>query len=136
MARPSKLAIHPNNMVLTALRESSEPMTAYGLLKKLEPFGVKSVPIIYRALDYLEQRGEIHKIKELAAYIACGCDSSHSHSEHNLSLLTICKKCKSVDELHDHKIIEHILGLRKMNITIPENSLIELPIICDNCILC
>lgn len=130
MARPSKLLVHPREMVLAVLRESDAPLTAYDLLKKLSPFGVKSAPIVYRALDALEQAGSVHKIKELGAYIACDCAENHKHQ---LSVVTVCAKCKKVAELHDHTIIDYLDGLKALKINLPETAVIELPITCGNC---
>jgi len=130
MARPSKLLVHPRDMVLAVLRESSVPLTAYDLLKKIMPFGVKSAPIVYRALEALEQAGEVHKIKELGAYIACNCTEEHAHQ---LSVVTICVGCKKVAELHDHAVIDYLDGLRRLKINLPETAIIELPVTCVNC---
>lgn len=130
MARPSKLTTHPKDMVLKALRKSKMPMTAYSLLSKLNPLGVKSAPIVYRALDALEHSGKVHKIKELGAYVACDCTADHVH---HLSVLTVCTGCKKVEELHDHKVIDYLAGLRNFKINLPEIAAIELPVTCRVC---
>lgn len=130
MARPSKLLAHPKDMVLEILRKSGSPLTAYSLLDKLEPFGVKSAPIVYRALDALEMDGTVHKIKGLGVYVACNCDDNHVHK---LSILTVCKSCKKVKELHDHKVIDYLEGLRRLNINLTEKAVVELPITCELC---
>ena len=130
MARTSKLLVHPKDMVLAALRKSALPLTAYGLLEKLEPFGVKSAPIVYRALEALENVGSVHKIKELGAYVACNCEENHSHL---LSVLTVCKQCKKVQELHDHDVIGHLTKLKKLGINLAPNAVIELPVTCTRC---
>ena len=130
MARPSKLLVHPKDLVLAALRKSTGPLTAYGLLEKLEPFGVKSAPIVYRALAALEQLGTVHKIKELGAYVACNCADDHSHA---LSVLTVCTGCKKVHELHDHDVINHLTKLKKLGIELAPHAVIELPIMCERC---
>ena len=131
MARPSKLLMHPRDMVLDILRKSNAPLTAYNLLRKLQPFGVKSAPIVYRALDGLELAGSVHKIKELGAYVACNCEDDHVH---HLSVLTVCKSCKKVKELHDHKVIDYLEGLRQLKINLPDTAIIELPITCEQCV--
>ena len=130
MARTSKLSVHPKDMVLAALRKSAAPLTAYGLLEKLQPLGVKSAPIVYRALEALEKLGTVHRIKELGAYVACNCADDHSHA---LSVLTVCKQCKKVHELHDHDVISHLTKLKKLNITLAPNAVIELPVLCEAC---
>jgi Fur family zinc uptake transcriptional regulator len=133
MGRTSKLLVHPKDMVLAALRKSSVPLTAYNLLQKLEPFGVKSAPIVYRALESLETAGEVHKIKGLGAYVACNCNEDDTHHAHHISLLTVCVNCKKVNELHDHAVIHYLDGLRQLHVNLPENAVIELPVICAVC---
>lgn len=134
MARPSKLLVHPKDMVLAALRKSKEPLTAYNLLQKLEPFGVKSAPIVYRALSALELAGTVHKIKELGSYVACNCNDDHAHHAHHLSVITVCRGCQKVNELHDHIVIDYLSGLRKFKVNLPESAVIELPVTCDGCL--
>ena len=106
-------------------------MTAYSLLDKLKKSGIKSPPIIYRALDALMKNGAVHRIKELGTFIACNCASDHKHA---LSVLTVCADCKEVEELHDHGIIHQLEKLRKRGIRLQSHAVIELPIICNSCI--
>lgn len=130
MARPSKLPVHPRELILAALRRSKTPLSAYDLLDKLKSHGIKGPPIIYRALENLLAKGVVHKIHATGAYIACNCEENHNHE---LSVLTICKQCKDVRELHDHAIIHHLEKLRGMQVNLPEYAVIELPIICKRC---
>ncbi len=130
MGRPSSLSAPASELVLKALRKSDEPMTAYTLLEKLKKSGIKSAPIIYRALESLMKEGAVHKIKELGAYVACDCSKSHSHA---LSVLTVCHGCHKVAELHDHAVIHQLENLRKSGIRLTEHAVIELPITCNAC---
>jgi len=130
MARTSSLPIHPRQLILALLRKSKAPLTAYNLLEKLQPKGVKSAPIVYRALAELEGQGSVHKIQELGAYVACDCSADHQHP---LSVLTVCGDCKKVSELHNHAIIRHLTKLRQMQINLRNSAVIELPVICNQC---
>ena len=130
MPRRSSLDIHPRDLILAALHKNSAPMTAYALLHELKPSGVKSAPIVYRALADLEKKGLAHKINALGAYVACNCAKSHIHS---LSLLTVCHQCHKVKELHDHAVIDQMEALREMNVNLLKTAVIELPILCANC---
>jgi Fur family zinc uptake transcriptional regulator len=131
MARPSTLSSPAEILVLNALRKAKEPMTAYLLLEKLKTSGIKSPPIIYRALATLMKNGMVHKIKELGAFIACDCSPNHHHA---LSVLTVCSDCKDVQELHDHALIHHFEKLQKQGIRLQEHAVIELPITCNSCV--
>lgn len=131
MARPSTLSAPSQELVLKALRKSKAPLTAYNLLEKLKSTGIKSPPIIYRALEALVKSGAVHPIKALNAFVACNCASDHSHA---LSVLTVCKGCERVEELHNHAVIDHLTKLRKMDVRLPEHAVIELPVICSSCV--
>lgn len=130
MARPSSLSAPSKDLVLSALRKHKEPMTAYGLLEVLGKAGIKSPPIIYRALESLMKSGAVHKITALNAFVACNCTADHAH---DLSVLTVCHDCRQVEELHDHEVIHHITKLRKMKVNIPHHATIELPVTCAAC---
>lgn len=131
MARPSSLPAPAEDIVLKSLRKAKEPVTAYNLLKNLKKVGINSAPIIYRALDVLMKEGKVHKIKELGAFVACGC--SEDEHKHALSVLTVCGDCKEVEELHDHAIIHQLESLRKKGINLINQAVIELPITCNAC---
>ena len=130
MARPSSLSAPAEILVLNALRKAGEPQTAYALLEKLKKSGIKSPPIIYRALDALIKNVAVHKIKELGAFVACDCSQDHHHA---LSVLTVCGDCKEVEELHDHTIIHQLENLRKSGVRLQSHAVIELPITCNAC---
>jgi Fur family zinc uptake transcriptional regulator len=130
MGRPSSLSAPAGELVLKVLRKSEEPMTAYTLLEKLKKSGIKSAPIIYRALESLMKEGAVHKIKELSAYVACDCTKDHHHA---LSVLTICGDCHKVAELHDHTVIHQLENLRKSGVRLQNHAVIELPITCNAC---
>lgn len=81
--------------VLRLLLESAGPAKAYDLLANLDGEGAAKPPTIYRALDFLQEAGLVHKIESLNAYVACG-HTSHSHS----AVFLICDQCHSAEELH------------------------------------
>jgi Fur family zinc uptake transcriptional regulator len=59
--------------VLELLLESGAPMKAYDLMAQFGGDGGETAkpPTVYRALDFLERGGFVHKISSLNAYIAC-----------------------------------------------------------------
>jgi Fur family transcriptional regulator, zinc uptake regulator len=130
MVRPSSLPAPAEELVLGALRRSKKPLSAYDILEKVEKFGIKSSPIVYRALEVLMKNGSAHKINELGAFVACDCTADHHH---DVSVLTVCKGCKRVDELHDHAVIHHLTNLRKLHVNLIKSAVVELPITCQNC---
>jgi len=131
MSRPSKLSASSPELVLKVLQVDFKPLGAYEILEKVKEFGIKSPPIVYRALDTLMKIGKVHKINELNTFIACDCEEDHQHL---LSILTICQSCNEVSELHDHIVIDHLAKLKTLNIYLANKAVIELPIMCQNCI--
>ncbi len=130
MARPSSLPAPAEELVLGALRKSKKPLSAYDILEKVKKFGIKSSPIVYRALEVLMKNGSAHKINELGAFVACACTADHYH---DVSVLTVCNGCKRVDELHDHAVIHHLTNLRKLHVNLMKSAVVELPVTCQNC---
>lgn len=130
MPRPSKLSASSPELVLKVLISNAQPLSAYEILEKVQKFGIKSPPIVYRALNALMESGKVHKINELNTFVACNCDDDHQHF---LSVLTICKKCHEVHELHDHAVIDHLTKLKALNINLAWQAVIELPIMCSKC---
>lgn len=132
MARPSTLPAPAEELVLKVLRRSRKPLGAYDLLGKVKRFGIKNSPIVYRALETLMKRGDVHKIKELNSFVACDCKPDHKHA---ISVITVCGDCERVEELHDHGIIHQLEGLKKQGIKLAKHAVIELPIICQMCMV-
>ena len=132
MSRPSKLSASSPELVLKVLQSNVKPLSAYEILEKVKEFGIKSPPIVYRALDILIKIGKVHKVNELKTFIACDCEEDHQHL---LSILTICQSCNEVSELHDHIVIDHLVKLKTLNIYLANKAVIELPIMCQNCII-
>lgn len=131
MARPSRLPEPATTLVLNALRQGKKPLSAYALLEKLHQTGIHSSPIVYRALNALQKKGLAHKINRLNAYVACNCNHSHRHE---LSILTVCQQCDHVEELHQKPVIAHINALREMGVLLSPEAVVELPVICTQCV--
>jgi Fur family transcriptional regulator, zinc uptake regulator len=86
--------------VLELVWQSHEPVKAYGILDKLKQGHSSSAPpTVYRALDFLQEQGLVHKIESLNAYVGCG-----DPNEHHRSQFFICRDCGSAAELDDADI--------------------------------
>ena len=130
MPRTSKLSSPSPELVLNILRKNIGPLRAYEVLEKAHKFGIKSPPIVYRALDSLIEMGKVHKINELNSFIACNCDDDH---EHSLTVLTVCQNCSKVSEIHDHSVIDHLIKLKNLDVNLAKQAVIQLPVICSKC---
>lgn len=80
--------------VLELVWQQHKPIGAYGLLELLQKQGRTAPPTVYRALDFLQQMGLVHRIASLNAYIGC----AHPGEPHDGQFL-ICEACKSLAEL-------------------------------------
>ncbi len=116
--------------VLELVWENHEPVKAYDILDKLKQDKSSSAPpTVYRALDFLQEQGLVHKIESLNAYVGCGKpDEIHS------SQFLICYKCGSVAEL-DNSEIRKLLQINadKFGFRIDE-EMIEIKGHCQECL--
>lgn len=86
--------------VLELVWRNHEPVKAYDLLGvlKAEKKGA-APPTIYRALEFLQQQGFVHRIESLNAYVGCG-----EPGRHMMAQFLICHACGVVAELDDADI--------------------------------
>lgn len=83
--------------VLKLIWANHGPVTAYDLLKELrQEKGNAEPPTVYRALEFLQHLGLIHRIESLNAYI--GCD--HPGRDHICQFM-ICVRCNKAVEVAD-----------------------------------
>jgi len=95
----------------TARREvfeilAAEPSAigAYDLLDKLKAAVPNAKPpTIYRALDFLQEQGFVHKITSSNSYVLC----THFDHQHPVQML-ICQHCGSVQEIQSDGVYEEL----------------------------
>lgn len=76
--------------VLEVVQGSDAPISAYDILARLSSDArMVKPPTVYRALEFLERMGLVHKIDSIRAYV--GCDV-HDH-QHQAAFL-VCTSCK------------------------------------------
>ena len=82
--------------VLAAISASTRPLGAYDIMEALREKQPRiAPPTVYRALDFLQAEGLVHKLESLHAYVGC------QHPDHpHFSQFLICNDCGDVDELH------------------------------------
>ena len=97
---------------LTAIREqvlgliwqSHKPIGAYDLLEQLaKTHRAAKPPTIYRALEFLQDNGLIHKIESQNAFLGCAHVGGHHHGQ-----FLICTECGTAQEI-DEKIVSSAL---------------------------
>ena len=86
----------PRRMVLEIIASSAKPMGAYDVLEEMGKIMDKPNPTtVYRAIEFLQVHGFIHKIESLSAFISCHAGHSHGGSQ-----FIVCNDCGTVEEIH------------------------------------
>ena len=115
--------------VLELLWKSHQPRKAYDILAELsdnaDALGAAKPPTVYRALDFLQEQGLVHKVESLNAFI--GCNGNHDHQ------YLICQDCGVVADIHDStlaKTVQEKAGQKGFRVT---SSIIEIKGHCQQC---
>jgi Fur family zinc uptake transcriptional regulator len=86
--------------VLELVWGSHQPIGAYPLLEKLQmTMGRVAPPTVYRALDFLQAQGLVHRLASLNAFIGCVRPGT-SHTGQFL----ICASCRALAEIDDPQL--------------------------------
>ncbi len=87
--------------VFLLLTKQEGAVGAYDLLEELKAIDPAAKPAtIYRALDFLNQQGFVHKIESINAFILC---HHFSDCNHPVQLL-ICDQCGHVEEIQSNNL--------------------------------
>lgn len=97
MPRPNVITSN-DEQVLQVLARARRPLSAYDILAELKSSGMKAPNQVYRALEKLTRRGQVHRIEALNAFVAC----SHDHA--GRPGFVVCRDCGKVDELEDERL--------------------------------
>jgi Fur family transcriptional regulator, zinc uptake regulator len=85
-------------------------------------------PVAYRALEFLEEQGLIHRIRRLNAFTAC----MHVGEAHAPAFL-ICRECHAVAEAPAAHVLQALeAAARKLHFTV-ERSTVEALGLCPAC---
>jgi Fur family zinc uptake transcriptional regulator len=97
--------------VLQLVWQSHRPLGAYAILEQLAAEQAESggkprrlaPPTVYRALEFLQEHGLVHRLSSLNAFIGC----QHPNERHHSQFL-ICRSCNAVVEIADSGISDAI----------------------------
>ena len=79
---------------LSVLLDAHRAMGAYEILELLRQEGFSAQPpVAYRALEFWQTQGFVHRIEKLNAFIACSCPGA----PHDPAFL-ICRACQRIAE--------------------------------------
>ncbi len=96
--------------VLGLVLASDQPIGAYALLDHLRRSRATAAPpTVYRALEFLLERGFVHKVERLNAFIGCPSATDHAGHDHPHAVqFLICTCCGRVTETEDEGIASAI----------------------------
>jgi Fur family zinc uptake transcriptional regulator len=87
--------------VLGLILDREAPTGAYDLLDQLRSTRHGAAPpTVYRALEFLQEQGLVHKLERLSAFVGCIADEDHDHA----AQFFICRSCGRVTELEDPEL--------------------------------
>lgn len=127
-----KVSLTPlRKRVLEILWRGHEPIGAYDILAEIGKGRDKvGPPTVYRALEFLQEAGLVHRVDALNAFV--GCD--RPGVGHPAQFL-ICSRCRRVTEVEDPALTRALaerarsLGFRF------ESGAVEIKALCDECAL-
>ncbi len=116
--------------ILELICASHKAMGAYELLDLFREQNSKAKPVtIYRALDFLQDAGLVHKIESLNAFIGC----LQAETQHQTVIL-ICNNCKNAYELDATPVYQSLFTMSKKIQFTPSSLTIELHGLCFSCV--
>ena len=120
-----------NQIVLKIIRNNRKALSAYDIVDKFQRIKRIQPMTVYRSLNSLISEGYVHKSSYHNTFILC----KFSHSENDITTLSVCIKCKDIEEVvmdgNKMGLLLNVLDLKKFN----TNKLqqIEIPAICKSC---
>ena len=116
--------------VLELILTAHGPMGAYDLLAKIKSESDRPAapPTVYRTLDFLLEKGLIHRLTSINAYIPC----CHPREGHQAAFL-ICTECHIVKEASSEGLLQQLDALATSDHFTAQHSIIEISGKCQNC---
>ncbi len=115
--------------VLRAVCGAGRPVGAYDILAALRTELPRvAPPTVYRALEFLQRQGLVHKLQTLHAYVGC------AHPDHpHASQFLICTDCGEVEEIADAAIADSLGQAAAASGFQPTHGVVELTGTCADC---
>ena len=120
-----------NQIVLKIIRNNKKALSAYDIVDKFQRIKRIQPMTVYRSLNSLISEGYVHKSNYHNTVVLC----KFSHVENDITILSVCTKCKDIEEVvmdrNKMGLLLNVLDFKKFN----TNKLqqIEIPAICKAC---
>lgn len=107
------------------------PLTAYELLGRLAGDGGKPAPpTVYRALDFLQAHGLVHRLASQSRFVACDHPGDDSHG----GLFLVCSHCGRALEWSDAAVARSVTqAAQRAGYRIEHDVLPEVEGVCPDC---
>lgn len=115
--------------VLELVCGHAQPVGAYALLDDLRAEGRSAAPpTVYRALDFLQEQGLVHRLATNNTYLPC----AHPEHEHE-GVFLVCSACGHTQEVHTLGVLDVLKrNARHFDFTV-EHAAIEMTGLCSDC---
>ncbi len=115
--------------ILGCVAESHTAVGAYDIIERMAAHGPRPAPItVYRALDFLEAHGLVHKIESRNAFVAC----THAHEGQSAAML-VCESCGLVAEVDAPDVFARLQAAAGAQGFVPRRAVVELNGLCQAC---
>jgi Fur family zinc uptake transcriptional regulator len=115
--------------VFNILAQQDGSIGAYDLLDQLKLMVPNAKPpTIYRALDFLQEQGFVHKITSSNSFVLC----SHFDHQHPVQML-ICESCGNVQEIQSAGVYEELQHQAEGQGFLVQEQTIEAHGLCAKC---
>lgn len=117
--------------VYELLVSAGVPITAYELLRRLaEDGGNPAPPTVYRALEFLQAHGLVHRLASHNRYIACDHPGHGAHG----GVILVCACCGNAREWSDTEVARAVAeSARAAGFQVGEDVLPEVEGRCPEC---
>lgn len=115
-------------LVWDSLVDAGGPLKAYEILDSLKDRGVRAPMTVYRALEGLEQKGFIHKLEGINAFVPCKHEAPHE-----VQVFLVCESCASAKEVELESIETDLRPLLKRASFLMKTARLEAWGLCANC---
>jgi Fur family zinc uptake transcriptional regulator len=116
--------------VLQLIWRSHKPLGAYTLVEQLPTLLGKRVqaPTVYRAIDFLQELGLIHRLPSLNAFIGCPFPG-REHSD----IFMVCRDCGAAAEVSADNLNNVLAETSRKTGFLLESQTVELNGLCPQC---
>jgi len=123
--------------VLRLVLGSPQAIGAYALLDRLRAERPGAAPpTVYRALEFLQEQGLVHKVERLNAFIGCVGPEAHAHCGHGHAhphQFLICSGCGATAEVCDDRVAAAVEAAARGAGFVARRTTVEVEGLCAAC---